>query len=164
MPWGTYGYAQLSMGRDRYAEYAAQRLARKAVDRLLHGHYDPTDDSSADVQIRKRLENNAERTVQRLSSHLPPQGQASNWIREMFRGAIGSWTQQMSGTILEQIPNGHNKRGSEWSLEIDQALRAVSEQIENNSKKELYDGVTAWAGADGIQAFLLEMLKGEIAK
>lgn len=164
VPWGTYGYAQLSMGRDRYAEYAAQRLARKAVDRLLHGHYDPTDDSSADVQIRKRLENNAERTVQRLSSHLPPQGQASNWIREMFRGAIGSWTQQMSGTILEQIPNGHNKRGSEWSLEIDQALRAVSEQIENNSKKELYDGVTAWAGADGIQAFLLEMLKGEIAK
>jgi hypothetical protein len=26
------------MGRDRYAEYAAQRLARSCVDKLLFGH------------------------------------------------------------------------------------------------------------------------------
>ena len=25
LPWGTYGFSSLSMGRDRYAEYAAQR-------------------------------------------------------------------------------------------------------------------------------------------
>ncbi len=36
--WGSLGFASLSMGRDRYAEYAAQRLARGAVDRLLTGH------------------------------------------------------------------------------------------------------------------------------
>ena len=38
MAWGSYGYACLSMGRDRYREYAAQRIARTAVDRLLGGH------------------------------------------------------------------------------------------------------------------------------
>ena len=38
LPWGTYGFASLSMGRDRYAEYAAQRLARSCVDKLLFGH------------------------------------------------------------------------------------------------------------------------------
>ena len=40
-PWGSFGYASLSLGRDRYAEYASQRMARNAFDRLLSGHLDP---------------------------------------------------------------------------------------------------------------------------
>ena len=35
--WSSFGYASLSMGRDRYAEYAAQRLARRTVDHALDG-------------------------------------------------------------------------------------------------------------------------------
>ncbi|OOK63740.1 hypothetical protein BZL30_9387 [Mycobacterium kansasii] len=31
LPWGTYGFSSLRMGRDRYAEYAAQRLAAAAL-------------------------------------------------------------------------------------------------------------------------------------
>ena len=38
LPWGSFGFSSISMGRDRYAEYAAQRIARSAVDRLLDGH------------------------------------------------------------------------------------------------------------------------------
>ena len=34
------GYASLSMGRDRYIEYSAQRIARKAVETLVQGHID----------------------------------------------------------------------------------------------------------------------------
>ncbi len=41
LPWGSFGFASISMGRDRYAEYAAQRIARSAVDRLLDGHLRP---------------------------------------------------------------------------------------------------------------------------
>jgi hypothetical protein len=37
-PWGSFGYASLSLGRDRYSEYAAQRLARNAFDGLQRGH------------------------------------------------------------------------------------------------------------------------------
>lgn len=37
-PWGSFGYASLSLGRDRYAEYASQRMARNAFDRLVNGH------------------------------------------------------------------------------------------------------------------------------
>lgn len=37
-PWGSFGYASLSLGRDRYSEYAAQRLARNAFDQLQRGH------------------------------------------------------------------------------------------------------------------------------
>ena len=48
IPWGSYGFASLSMGRDRYAEYAAQRIARASVDRLLDGHLQPGSQASGD--------------------------------------------------------------------------------------------------------------------
>lgn len=35
--WSSFGYASLSMGRDRYLEYAAERIARSAVDHVLNG-------------------------------------------------------------------------------------------------------------------------------
>jgi hypothetical protein len=37
---GSLGFASVGLGRDRYAEYAAQRLARLGVDRLRQGHVD----------------------------------------------------------------------------------------------------------------------------
>lgn len=54
--WGSFGFASVGLGRDRYAEYAAQRLARLAVDRLVDGHLDPTDSAPAEEQIRRRME------------------------------------------------------------------------------------------------------------
>jgi tubulin-like protein len=39
---GSIGFASLGLGRDRYAEYAAQRLARRGLERLLRGHWDMT--------------------------------------------------------------------------------------------------------------------------
>ena len=32
--WGSFGFGRLSLGRERYGEYLAQRVAREAVDRL----------------------------------------------------------------------------------------------------------------------------------
>ncbi|MGY1741174.1 MULTISPECIES: tubulin-like doman-containing protein [unclassified Blastococcus] len=37
---GSLGFASIGLGRDRYAEYVAQRLARQGVERLLRGHVD----------------------------------------------------------------------------------------------------------------------------
>lgn len=56
LPWGTYGFASLSMGRDRYAEYAAQRLARSCVDKLLFGHLQPGNPASATEQLDALLD------------------------------------------------------------------------------------------------------------
>ncbi|WP_458318518.1 tubulin-like doman-containing protein [Mycolicibacterium brisbanense] len=51
LPWGTYGFSSLSMGRDRYAEYAAQRLARSAADKLLFGHIQHGNPASSNEQL-----------------------------------------------------------------------------------------------------------------
>ncbi|MGY1619067.1 tubulin-like doman-containing protein [Geodermatophilus sp. SYSU D00691] len=40
MVFGSLGFASIGLGRDRYAQYAAQRLARQGVERLLRGHVD----------------------------------------------------------------------------------------------------------------------------
>ncbi|MEP6559463.1 MAG: tubulin-like doman-containing protein [Nakamurella sp.] len=37
---GAIGFASIGLGRDRYAEYVSQRLARQAVERLLRAHHD----------------------------------------------------------------------------------------------------------------------------
>jgi Tubulin like len=55
LPWGTYGFSSLSMGRDRYAEYAAQRLARSSADKLLHGHLQPGNPASGNEQLESLL-------------------------------------------------------------------------------------------------------------
>jgi hypothetical protein len=55
LPWGTYGFASLSMGRDRYAEYAAQRLARSCADKLLDGHLQPGNPASSTEQLESLL-------------------------------------------------------------------------------------------------------------
>lgn len=56
LPWGTYGFSSLSMGRDRYGEYAAQRLARSCVDKLLLGHLQPGNPASGTEQINSLLD------------------------------------------------------------------------------------------------------------
>lgn len=52
IPWGSFGFASLSLGRDRYRHYAAQRLARFAVDRLRTGHLQPGVTTSSVDQLR----------------------------------------------------------------------------------------------------------------
>ena len=55
LPWGTYGFSSLSMGRDRYAEYGAQRLARSCVDKLLDGHMQTGNPASSIEQLDSLL-------------------------------------------------------------------------------------------------------------
>jgi hypothetical protein len=50
--WGSFGYARLSLGRDRYGEYVAQRLSRMALDRVVAGHV-REDSQSGDADLRE---------------------------------------------------------------------------------------------------------------
>lgn len=54
--WGAFGFASLGLGRERYGHYAAQRLARQAVNRLAAGHYDQRDPRPPEEQVAARVE------------------------------------------------------------------------------------------------------------
>lgn len=164
IPWGSYGYSQLSMGRDRYAEYSAQRLARSAVDRLLKGHYDPSNDAASDQQLQKRLENNLPTIAGKLGDVLPINHQVGDWIFQGFNQVIEHWTQRMKNLVKEQIPAADGRRGNEWVSTVQQALQSSSQQIEHDNRGELYQGVASWAGADVLQQRIIDLLRDEIAK
>lgn len=55
LQWGSFGFASLNLGRDRYRHYAAQRLARASVDRLVSGHRRGANDSDTDDVVLNRL-------------------------------------------------------------------------------------------------------------
>ncbi|PQM44676.1 hypothetical protein C1Y40_05163 [Mycobacterium talmoniae] len=85
LPWGTYGFSSLSMGRDRYAEYAAQRLARSCADKLLFGHLQPGNPASATEQLDSLLDSQWPAICNGLG--LPPtSGDESNRIQ-----LLGGW-------------------------------------------------------------------------
>lgn len=67
IPWGSFGFASLSMGRDRYAEYSAQRIARSSVDRLLEGHLQPGNTASGTDQVKALLDSQWERVCADLA-------------------------------------------------------------------------------------------------
>ncbi|MEO3939263.1 tubulin-like doman-containing protein [Dermatophilaceae bacterium Soc4.6] len=64
--WGSFGFGSLSMGRDRYAEYSAQRIARTAVDHLLGGHLQPTSRAGGPEQARALVDSQWGVVCQRL--------------------------------------------------------------------------------------------------
>lgn len=56
LAWGAFGFGSLSLGRDRYRHYAAQRIARTAMDRLTDGHLQPGSTALGTEQLRSLLD------------------------------------------------------------------------------------------------------------
>jgi hypothetical protein len=65
--WLSLGFASLSLGRDRYADYAGQRLARNAFDRLIAGHYKADNQLPSDEQLNELLNAQFSSILQRLA-------------------------------------------------------------------------------------------------
>ena len=111
LPWGSYGFASLSMGRDRYAEYSAQRLARTCVTRLLEGHLQRGNRASGTEQVKALLEANGPGSAN--GSGLP--------LDRVRRRAAGSPARLLTGTrrtrrrvrVVERLPSALRPPGRE---------------------------------------------------
>jgi hypothetical protein len=131
LPWGTYGFASLSMGRDRYAEYAAQRLARSCVDKLLFGHLQPGNPASGTEQLDALLDSQWSTTCDSLG--LPStSGEDSNRMR-----LLGNWITNTAfpsrgvtattGTLIDRhlrgyLPNPEGMTAEQWVPVFRQAV------------------------------------------
>lgn len=71
LPFGSMGYASLSLGRDRYAHYAAQRLARAAVDHLRTGHENPSSSLPSTEQLKVLMGNQLSVSVTNVGLPMP---------------------------------------------------------------------------------------------
>lgn len=131
LPWGTYGFSSLSMGRDRYAEYAAQRLARSCVDKLLLGHLQPGNPASGTEQLDSLLDSQWAAVCESLG--LPTtSGEDNNQMR-----LLGSWVTGTAfpargvsatvGTLIDRqlrpyLPNPDGMTAEQWVPVFRQAV------------------------------------------
>lgn len=156
LPFGSMGYASLSLGRDRYAHYAAQRLARSAVDHLLAGHEDPTNSLPTTEQLRMLLGNQFGASLEQIG--LPAQGTpVSEWFRAVafppmqvqvgVRDALSSVRQGVAGVQnasaaqwLEMVRSGAAGRRAAVTSELQQQAYRWAEgwamTLENATKQE----------------------------
>lgn len=131
LPWGTYGFSSLSMGRDRYAEYAAQRLARSAADKLLFGHMQAGNPASSNEQLDTLLSSqwqahcNELRMPAAAGDEQARVGILGNWI------ANGAFPPEMvsstvNGLIERQLrgylPNPQGMSAEQWVPVFRQAV------------------------------------------
>ncbi|WP_130840541.1 tubulin-like doman-containing protein [Corynebacterium neomassiliense] len=120
MPWGSMGYAQLSMGRDRYAEYAAQRLARAAFDRLLEGHLDPESTDTGEEQLKKRLHERYPRILDRIGlgaailTEQPNQNFIAQWVSYLSGNAATPAVEQSRRWLRQRLPAAEGMKASDW--------------------------------------------------
>src|SRR5699024_7728526 len=151
LPWGSFGFASLSMGRDRYAEYAAQRLARGSVDRLLDGHLQPGNPASSLEQLTVLLDSQWSAICSQLE--LPGAG-GGNPVAE-----LGTW---MTGTALPRqaaegaarhvtdtevagyVPNPDGQQAAQWMVLLQHQLDARRHPLTEAANAAAYEWVFRW--------------------
>jgi hypothetical protein len=170
LPWGTYGFSSLSMGRDRYAEYAAQRLARGCVDKLLFGHLQRGNPASSTEQLDSLLGSQWQAHCGELG--LPPNpgdeqtrvGILGRWIgSEAF--AADSVAATVNGLIDRQLrgylPNPEGMTAEQWVPIFRQAVLNRRSELLRACADAAYTMAFSWHREFAGQ--LEQMVSGAIA-
>lgn len=143
VPWGSMGYAQLSMGRDRYAEYAAQRLARTAFDRLLAGHVDPAEEATGKEQLDRRLRERLPGALHRMG--LPRDlaagfgaEQVGAWLGWLFGNHSAAAGDAAAAWLRGQLPPGEGMRSADWASLVRTRIRDAGAPLAERLGEEAY--------------------------
>ncbi len=148
IPWGTFGFASLSMGRDRYAEYAAQRLARSSADRLLHGHLRPGNTASDEEQVGAALDNQWDNICRGLG--LAGAGTTSGTAQWLSNVVLP--TQQVNQhaaaivnqTVRPRLDTSPGVNGEQWAAQVYRVLAEQRETIKSDAASAAYAIAYHW--------------------
>ena len=171
VPWSTFGYGRVAMGRERYAEYSAQRLARWAVDHITSGHFDRQEIGKDEAQqLRDRVESNWSSFRDSMVSVLPLVSNPEEWIARNFSQVIPAWVGGYVEETMNRIEPANKRKGSEWAAAIRTVVGVTSNQInteftrDQRSHRPFYGALVQWAGPDALQRRLLDQLRHEVGK
>ena len=147
--WGTFGYSSLSLGRDRYGEYVAQLLARRAVDRLVGGHK-RDDESTGDADLQMAAEDAHRRVLHGLGLS-PDTGSA---VRLLGRksGSEMQIRQELQLEMKERLQqrvfsDGEFARalvGNAYLRSLNRILASTRNQMDTDIQECAYSRVHAW--------------------
>lgn len=146
LPWGSFGFASLSMGRDRYAEYAAQRLARGSVDKLLRGHMQPGNTATDEDQVNAILDNQWINIGRELG--LPdPGGAVGPWIGSTVlpADAVAQLAGNVvNGTLRPYMPQTDGIAASQWIGRVRQVLADRRDYLRSSAQEVAYTVAFHW--------------------
>ncbi len=147
LPFGSLGFASLSLGRDRYLDYAAQRISRAGVDHLVEGHLNPTSQLPGTDQLRILLDNQWGVSVQAVG--LPLAGQT---VPEWF-GTVAYPRPQWEAAAREAlapvtaiIGNVGQAPAAAWLSAVQAGIGTVRQHVAGTLEQAAYAWAEAWAG------------------
>ena len=140
---GAIGFASIGVGRDRYAEYVAQRLARDAVVRLLRGHHDISVQQNQRTEIEARDQYAADGYPIFLRwAGLPPTPPVDTatslrqWVGDIWPAAqqgqlVASAVNQLVG---EAAPAGMRQKSGWFAQQLGASIPRYYQQIAQNAE------------------------------
>lgn len=153
LPWGSFGFASLSMGRDRYAEYSSQRLARASADKLLRGHVQLGNPASEDEQAAAVLDSqwaNITRALGLPSGHTDAQAlpqDIGQWIvtTVLPRHDVTALANHViDGSLRDYIPSGNGLNASAWVPEVQRTLQGRRSAMLTGAQNAAYSHAFRW--------------------
>lgn len=134
--WGSLGFASLSMGRDRYAEYAAQRLARGAVDRLRSGHVREDEAKRPSTeQLKDLLQSQWPLVLARLNIW-DGSGKLTEWVIDTAWPRAGfdrSVKDSLSAHLTRALPSAEAQDAAAWATTVRRRVADQSAELRRAS-------------------------------
>jgi len=149
LQWGSFGFASMNMGRDRYRHYAAQRLARAAVDRLVSGHRRGANESSTDdIVLNSLLDSQWPGVLARLELPVDAgkQGVAS-WFTStaLHPGQLQAEVKSIIDTVVAVgLPPAAGNDSRQWLQAVSQHLAVNRAAINSAVSKSAYRWAFNW--------------------
>ncbi len=148
LEWGSFGYASLSMGRDRFAEYAAQRIGSRAVRRLVDGHLFEGSQADGLEQLRQRMDTMWPHECAALGLWVPGQDQplgdwisSTAWPADEARAVSG---QLVSTHLVSQLPQGGNVVARDWMQRVRQVYEGARPALTTSIGHAAYTWAVRW--------------------
>lgn len=146
LPFGSLGFASLSLGRDRYLDYAAQRLARASVDHLRAGHVNPASALPSQDQLRLLMDNQWGASLENMG--LPGPGRAANeWFQSVAypMDSFQATAREASTLAASTIRNTGAARASAWLATAQSAVGTAGPAVTAQLQRAAYAWAESWA-------------------
>ena len=146
LPFGSLGFASLSLGRDRYLDYAAQRLSRSASDHLIEGHLNPTNQLPGNDQLRMLMDNQWATSLNSMGLPVPGY-QVPDWFQSVAfpRAHWEASAREASSPAVAMIGNSGQAPAAQWVTTVASSVGAMRDQVRYQLQRSAYAWAEQWA-------------------
>lgn len=159
----SVGYAVVGLGRHLFQQYAAERLARRAYERLVAGHDERDPDVPSEVRLARAVDARWDGGFL-AATGLSEMGAESNQVIDALRSLddVKGRVQAMKNDVLESIRGRVNKfTGKDWLTAHDGEFKSPALKLEEFETNERHRRAKEWT--DTIQVRLVEAVVKEAA-